>query len=92
MEWLKLEPAVEELRGKKWQTTEDGRVHRWHFGWSVKHKRNWTKRLRVTYKRWLGNARSGKRRSCPGAIRCGLPDLRLGCSSMENHDEIQCYQ
>ncbi|MCY4588755.1 MAG: hypothetical protein OXB98_22250 [Bryobacterales bacterium] len=42
MEWLKHEPTAEQLRGKKWQTTEDRRVRRWHFGWSVKHERNWT--------------------------------------------------
>ena len=41
IEWLKDEPTAEELRRRKWQTTEDRRVRRWHFGWLAEHERKW---------------------------------------------------
>src|SRR5262249_43863881 len=39
--WLRAEPTVAEIRLRRLQTTEDRRVCRWGFDWSVSRERSW---------------------------------------------------
>ncbi len=41
--WLVDEPNAEDVRQNGWQTTEDRRVCRWNFDWSLSNERNWVK-------------------------------------------------
>ncbi len=46
--WLEKEPSCQEIRINKVQQTEDRRLNRWRFGWSIKQERTWPHEQRGT--------------------------------------------